>query len=51
MRNSVKATVDAYDGTVRLYEFDDTDPVLKAWNKAFGGDLVQPQVGRSRPSC
>ncbi|MFF5175444.1 UPF0182 family protein [Micromonospora sp. NPDC000089] len=43
MRNSVKATVDAYDGTVRLYEFDDTDPVLKAWNKAFGGDLVQPK--------
>ncbi|NYF55077.1 hypothetical protein HDA35_000908 [Micromonospora purpureochromogenes] len=44
MRNSVKATVDAYDGTVRLYEFDETDPVLKAWNKAFGGDLVLPKT-------
>ena len=44
MRNSVKATVDAYDGTVKLYEFDDTDPVLKAWNKAFGGDLIQPKA-------
>lgn len=43
IRNSVKATVDAYDGTVKLYEFDDTDPVLKAWNKAFGGDLVTPK--------
>ncbi|PWR11963.1 hypothetical protein DKT68_04335 [Micromonospora acroterricola] len=43
MRNSVKATVDAYDGTVKLYEYDDTDPVLKAWNKAFGGDLVLPK--------
>ncbi|MEV4492419.1 UPF0182 family protein [Micromonospora coxensis] len=43
MRNSVKATVDAYDGTVRLYEFDENDPVLKAWNKAFGGDLVLPK--------
>ncbi|GLY22965.1 UPF0182 protein [Micromonospora sp. NBRC 101691] len=43
IRNSVKATVDAYDGTVRLYEFDDADPVLKAWNKAFGGDLVTPR--------
>ncbi|MEU3453154.1 UPF0182 family protein [Micromonospora sp. NPDC006766] len=43
IRNSVKATVDAYDGTVRLYEFDDTDPVLKAWNKAFGGGLVLPK--------
>ncbi|MCO1598466.1 UPF0182 family protein [Micromonospora sp. RHAY321] len=44
MRNSVKATVDAYDGTVKLYEYDDTDPVLKAWNKAFGGDLVLPKA-------
>ncbi|TDB69851.1 UPF0182 family protein [Micromonospora sp. KC721] len=44
MRNSVKATVDAYDGTVRLYEFDEGDPVLKAWNKAFGGDLVLPKT-------
>jgi uncharacterized protein len=43
MRNSVKATVDAYDGTVKLYEFDDQDPILKAWNKAFGGDLVVPK--------
>ncbi|UQU65907.1 UPF0182 family protein [Couchioplanes caeruleus] len=43
MRNSVKATVDAYDGTVTLYEFDDQDPVLKAWNKAFGGDLITPK--------
>ncbi|WP_305785194.1 UPF0182 family membrane protein [Symbioplanes lichenis] len=44
MRNSVKATVDAYDGTVTLYEFDDQDPVLKAWNKAFGGDLIKPKA-------
>jgi len=44
IRNSVKATVDAYDGTVRLYEFDDSDPVLKAWNAAFGGDLVIPKA-------
>jgi len=43
IRNSVKATVDAYDGTVTLYAFDDTDPVLKAWNQAFGGDLVKPR--------
>lgn len=42
MRNSVKATVDAYDGTVTLYEFDESDPILRAWNKAFGGDLVRP---------
>jgi uncharacterized membrane protein (UPF0182 family) len=44
IRNSVKATVDAYDGTVTLYEFDEDDPVLKAWNAAFGGDLIKPRA-------
>jgi uncharacterized membrane protein (UPF0182 family) len=28
IRNSVKATVDAYDGTVKLYAWDENDPVL-----------------------
>ncbi|HZN20872.1 MAG TPA: UPF0182 family protein [Micromonosporaceae bacterium] len=42
IRNSVKATVDAYDGTVTLYAFDEGDPVLRAWNKAFGGKLIRP---------
>ncbi|MEV4537236.1 UPF0182 family protein [Asanoa sp. NPDC049518] len=44
IRNSVKATVDAYDGTVKLYEYDDKDPVLKAWNQAFGGHLIVPKT-------
>ena len=35
IRNSVKATVDAYDGTVTLYQWDNEDPVLKTWMKAF----------------
>ncbi len=35
IRNSVKATVDAYDGTVTLYQWDAKDPVLKTWAKAF----------------
>ena len=35
IRNSVKATVDAYDGTVVLYQWDDKDPVLTTWMKAF----------------
>jgi uncharacterized membrane protein (UPF0182 family) len=35
IRNSVKATVDAYDGTVNLYTWDEQDPVLKTWKKAF----------------
>ncbi|MGW2508004.1 UPF0182 family membrane protein [Streptomyces scopuliridis] len=42
IRNSVKATVDAYDGTVKLYEWDTKDPVLKTWMKAFPG-TVQPK--------
>jgi len=42
IRNSVKATVDAYDGTVTLYNFDESDPILKAWNNAFGGKLIKP---------
>ena len=40
-RNSVKAVVDAYDGSVDLYEMDENDPVLKTWSKAFPG-LVKP---------
>lgn len=35
IRNSVKATVDAYDGSVTLYAWDDKDPVLKTWEKIF----------------
>ena len=42
VRNSVKATVDAYDGTVTLYEWDEKDPVLKTWEKAYPG-LIQPK--------
>jgi uncharacterized membrane protein (UPF0182 family) len=41
IRNSVKATVDAYDGTVKLYQWDSQDPVLKTWMKAFPG-LIEP---------
>lgn len=39
IRNSVKATVDAFDGTVSLYSIDDKDPVLKAWEKVFPGTV------------
>ena len=35
VRNSVKATVDAYDGSVTLYAWDDEDPILKAWEKVY----------------
>jgi hypothetical protein len=52
IRNSVKATVNAYTGQVNLYEWDQVpsaadptaspDPVLKTWEKAFPG-VVKPQ--------
>jgi uncharacterized membrane protein (UPF0182 family) len=35
IRNSVKATVDAYDGSVKLYAWDEEDPILKTWMKVF----------------
>lgn len=41
VRNSVKAVVDAYDGSVTLYVNDDIDPVLQVWRSAFP-DLFEP---------
>jgi uncharacterized membrane protein (UPF0182 family) len=35
VRNSVKATVDAYDGTVQFYVVDPGDPIIKTYRKAF----------------
>ena len=35
IRNSVKAVVDAYDGTATFYVIDDEDPVLRAYRSAF----------------
>ncbi|MEO5535746.1 MAG: UPF0182 family protein [Pseudolysinimonas sp.] len=46
IRNSVKATVDAYDGKVTLYQWDDTDPVLKTWMGVFPG-TVKPKSDMS----
>ena len=43
MRNSVKAVVDAYEGTVDLYAWDMSDPVLQTWMKAFP-DTVKPAM-------
>lgn len=43
IRNSVKATVDAYDGEVRLYVFDNEDPLIRAYQKLFPG-LFTPAV-------
>jgi uncharacterized protein len=39
IRNSVKAVVDAYDGTVELYISDPTDPIIQTFSKIFPGVL------------
>ena len=47
MRNAVKATVDAYDGTVKLYQWDTKDPILATWSKSFPG-TVTPKSAMSK---
>lgn len=37
IRNSIKAVVDAYDGTVKLYVFDPSDPMVRAYRNLFPG--------------
>jgi uncharacterized membrane protein (UPF0182 family) len=46
IRNSVKATVNAYDGKVTLYEWDEKDPILQTWKKIFPG-IIQPMSDMS----
>ncbi|SDS76328.1 hypothetical protein SAMN04489860_2306 [Paraoerskovia marina] len=41
IRNSVKATVDAYDGSVDLYAWEPEDPMLQAWQGVFP-EAVKP---------
>jgi hypothetical protein len=35
IRNSVKAVVDAYDGTIKFYMVDQNDPLIRVWEQAF----------------
>ncbi|OJX97909.1 MAG: hypothetical protein BGO96_13440 [Micrococcales bacterium 73-15] len=46
IRNSVKAVVNAYDGSVTLYAWDTEDPVLASWSKVYPG-LVEPYTEMS----
>ncbi|MGB1820077.1 MAG: UPF0182 family protein [Ilumatobacteraceae bacterium] len=41
VRNSVKATVDAYTGDVKFYVLDGDDPIISAWQGAFP-DMFTP---------
>ncbi|MCB2187871.1 MAG: UPF0182 family protein [Deltaproteobacteria bacterium] len=49
LRNSVKAVVDAYEGSVSFYVFDPEDPVLRTWRNVFPGlfkaaDQMAPEL-------
>ena len=40
LRNSAKVVVDAYNGDINIYKFDENDPIIKAWEGVFPG-LIQ----------
>ena len=44
IRNSVKITMDAYDGTMKFYVADDQDPIIRAYSGVFPDDV--PAVER-----
>ncbi len=37
IRNTLKAVVDAYDGTIQLYVSDPTDPIMQTYSRIFPG--------------
>ena len=39
IRNSVKVVVDAYNGSMRFYAFDQRDPIIRAYERLFPGML------------
>ena len=41
IRNSVKVVIDAYDGSTDFYIADETDPIIRTYNKIFT-DLLKP---------
>ena len=49
VRNSVKATVDAYNGTIRFYVVDPSDPIIRTYEKAFP-DLFEQAIDMP-PGC
>ncbi|MDY5585541.1 MAG: UPF0182 family protein, partial [Arcanobacterium sp.] len=43
IRNSVKAVVNAYDGEVKLYQWDQEDPIINAWKNVYPGQITELQ--------
>lgn len=48
LRNSVKAVVDAYNGTAVLYVTDNRDPIIAGWRRLFPG-LFEPLAAMPAP--
>ena len=48
LRNSVKAVVDAYNGTAVLYVAEPDDPIIAGWQRLFP-DLFQPLAAMPKP--
>jgi len=49
VRNSVKVVIDAYDGTMKFYVVDPSDPLVRAYAKAFpklftNGSKIDPEL-------
>jgi len=42
VRNSVKAVVNAHEGEVNLYQYDEEDPIINLWDDIFP-NLIQPK--------
>ena len=49
IRNSVKVTVDAYDGSMKYYIIDTEDPIVQAWSAAFPDLFTRSLGGSGRP--
>ena len=47
LRNSVKAIVDAYNGSVRFFVSEPDDPIVNAWSRGFP-DLFEPMQAMPR---
>ncbi|HDP69562.1 MAG TPA: UPF0182 family protein [Actinobacteria bacterium] len=50
VRNSVKVVMDAYDGDLSFYVFDDNDPLIKCYQKIFP-DLFKPASAMPSDLC
>ena len=47
IRNSVKAVVDAYDGTVKIYIIDSSDPIVMAYKRMYPGLFEETEIPKS----